>query len=142
MATHCINLQGPWRWIWLSGEVLDEQSGRVTMPASWRDIFGSQSGIAEFQRRFQKPTNLEPDDGVFLAFYGIGGQSQIRVNGIELARDVSSPITIGISDVLNASNLISVVVIRTADGPPPDCCGLFDRVVLEIRSGNDSSGNS
>ncbi|MGE3316584.1 MAG: hypothetical protein AB7O26_15820, partial [Planctomycetaceae bacterium] len=87
--THRIHLKGPWECRWLGAQhALSDPAAevlRVKMPAEWKSIFGEQAGIAQFTRRFHKPTGLEPRDSVWLLFDGIGGGATVRINGEVLA---------------------------------------------------------
>jgi beta-galactosidase/beta-glucuronidase len=134
MATHRIHLKGPWEL-----ESPDPTStGRVTMPADWQSLFGTAAGRAVFRRRFHSPTNLEPDDRVWLVFDGVGGQGTVRINGEDVGRLQSSdqPQRFDIFATLQPFNEATVELeFDPATAATPG--GLFAPVALEIESSHE-----
>lgn len=144
---HRINLKGPWSYEWLDGphpvagseeRISSEDSplladSRVRMPSSWQSAFGSSSGRIRFRRRFQKPTNLDDNERVHMAFDGIGGSAVIAVNGRKIAEveNIESTVSYDVTRLLDPSNEVSVEISFT-----PDECdqpgGLSKPVVVEI----------
>ena len=77
---HIIRLRGPWelqalaRFVPLGGGKHREEThdlpaaGKVTVPGDWGELLGADFvGRARYTRRFNCPTNLGPDERVWLA---------------------------------------------------------------------------
>src|SRR5579871_370288 len=103
MPTHRMHLKGPWEYEVqmdspspasqpkpaLSPKAAVEPlkvsaTGTIRMPSTWEAAFGDYRGAIRFQRRFQKPTNLDPEERVFVVFDGIGGTARVTLNDQEL----------------------------------------------------------
>ena len=147
---HRMNLKGPWDYEWLDGPhptgeaVSDSETtaenefllahSRVRMPSSIQDAWGEVTGRVRFQRRFQKPTNLEEHERVHIAFDGLGGQATVSLNDeplIELT-DLSEPCTIDVTDRIGQSNVISVELTWNAAECSSEKGGLWKPVAIEI----------
>lgn len=153
---HRMNLKGPWDYEWLdgphtltesstvaTGKVKDESEdendfllahSRVRMPSSIQDAWGSVSGRIRFQRRFQKPTNLESHERVHIAFDGLGGTAIVTLNDepISKLRDVESPLTIDVTDRLRPSNILAVELTWSPCESRQARGGLWGPVAIEI----------
>ena len=99
---HAIRLQGPWEYEFFPEAVTKKNalsppptsqnvenevreataSGRcrVTLPLSWRGLFGHQAGRAVFFRRFNRPTRLEATDDVALILPADAGEVTLHCN--------------------------------------------------------------
>ena len=151
---HRMNLKGPWDYEWLDGPhsigEADSNShatsknefllahSRVRMPSSIQDAWGEVTGRVRFQRRFQKPTNLEEHERVHIAFDGFGGQAAVSLNDeplIELA-DLAEPRTIDVTDRIGQSNVISVELTWNAAECSSEKGGLWKPVAIEIHVGS------
>ena len=147
---HRMNLKGPWDYEWLDGPypigeaVSDSEAtaenefllahSRVRMPSSIQDAWGEVTGRIRFQRRFQKPTNLEGHERVHIAFDGLGGQATVSLNDeplIELT-DLSEPCTIDVTERIGQSNVISVELTWNAAECSSEKSGLWKPVAIEI----------
>ena len=147
---HRMNLKGPWDYEWLDGphpigdSVSDSEAAsgnefllahsRVRMPSSIQDAWGEMTGRVRFQRRFQKPTNLEEHERVHIAFDGLGGQAAVSLNDeplIELT-DLTEPRTIDVTDRIGQSNVISVELTWNAAECSSEKGGLWKPVAIEI----------
>lgn len=133
-----MHLKGPWEFEWVSGPAEKAGStGRVTMPADWRSMFGDASGTVRFRRRFHRPTNLEEHERVFIVFDGLGGTASVAVNGQQLGT-VHSPqhsAEFEITRRLEPSNILTVEVEFDAAVRRDDRGGLWGPVALEVRCG-------
>lgn len=162
MQPHRIRLRGPWEVEWVSrsdgvagrkrqrrpGTSADrklvrghEDSGpatpetaRVEMPAEWRELFGSQGGRVRFRRRFNKPTNLETAQRVFLVLGGVGGTGEVRLNARELGQITGEHPTLRfeITGLLQTRNDLVVELTFHPDENPDKQGGLWGLVALEI----------
>lgn len=144
---HRMHLKGPWFYQWLDGPVASDSStenvttqdsplladSRVRMPSSWQSAFGNASGRIRFSRRFQRPTNLDNNEHVHIAFDGIGGQAIIAVNGEELGNlaDTSDTVSFDMTSLLKLSNELTVELTFSAE-PDSRPGGLFEPVAIEI----------
>jgi beta-galactosidase/beta-glucuronidase len=139
---HRMHLKGPWNYRWLEppnpsaepdrAEVLLD-GDRIKMPASWQDAFGAATGRVIFSRRFQKPTNLDPEEQVHIAFDGIGGTAKIQLNDAPLGelQDVSETASINMTDRLAPTNVLSVEISFDGGDQPG---GLWGAVAIEIHN--------
>jgi uncharacterized protein with NRDE domain len=132
---HRMHLKGPWSYEWLDGSAMDRPpTGRVTMPADWESLFGAAAGRAVFRRRFHSPTNLEPDDCVWLAFDGVGGNGTVTVNGEVIGRLQASdrPQRLDMTARLQPFNETTVEL--EFDPTSGNAGGLYAPVAIEIES--------
>ena len=86
MASHRINLRGPWDFTWQqdSADPADQpavsKAGTATMPREWTALFGDVAGTAQFRRKFHRPTNLDPHERVLIVFTELRGTGNVRLN--------------------------------------------------------------
>lgn len=149
---HRMHLKGPWDYEWVEGPTGSASSAededltmdsplltnfRVRMPSSIQEAFGSMSGRVIFRRRFQKPTNLDSNERVHIAFDGIGGRADISVNGTTLGSlsNNSETVSFDMTEVLEHSNELAVdlTIVWDEDVEPG---GLFQPVAVEIHRDN------
>ncbi|WP_397570314.1 hypothetical protein [Schlesneria sp. T3-172] len=139
MPAHRIQLKGPW-------EVFPPQVNELhsdaeqkpethTMPKEWRELFGDQGGTARFQRKFHRPSNLEPHERIFLAFSGIRGETRIRLNQRQLGEfdAQGGSIEVEVTSNMNSFNTLEVEIDFDPGQSPGLPGGLFGVVALEIR---------
>lgn len=140
MPNHRINLRGPWEFEWIEPPLSEGSgiptTGRIKMPADWRDTFGERAGLVRLSRRFHQPTGLELGDRVWLVFTGIGGEAVVAVDGVTLEpNSEAGELRFDITAALRPTNQ-AVVELRcdpsTTDGP----LGLYDFVAVEIEPAN------
>ncbi len=146
---HWIRLRGPWDVSWINPPPGGDDpppgvaSGRVILPANWRDLFGDRPGTARFCRRFQRPSNLDPEERVLITLCEV----RCRVRAV-LNDTVLSPIDEPIGDPASApceeslsfdmtdamSQANRLVLDLTVEGTETDegPCGLWRPVLLEI----------
>jgi len=145
---HRMHLKGPWDYEWVEGPTGQASSDededmtmdsplltnfRVRMPSSVQEAFGNMSGRVIFRRRFQKPTNLDSNERVHIAFDGIGGRADVSVNGTTLGSlsNNSETVSFDMTEVLEHSNELAVdLTIVWNDDVEPG--GLFQPVAVEI----------
>lgn len=149
---HRMHLKGPWDYEWVEGPTGSASSAededmtmdsplltnfRVRMPSSIQEAFGNMSGRVIFRRRFQKPTNLDGNERVHIAFDGIGGRADISVNGTTLGSlsNNSETVSFDMTEVLEHSNELAVdlTIVWDEDVEPG---GLFQPVAVEIHRDN------
>lgn len=149
---HRMHLKGPWDYEWVEGPTGSASSAededmtmdsplltnfRVRMPSSVQEAFGNMSGRVIFRRRFQKPTNLDSNERVHIAFDGIGGRAEVSVNGTTLGSlsNNSETVSFDMTEVLEHSNELAVdLTIVWNDDVEPG--GLFQPVAVEIHRDN------
>ena len=134
MLVHRMFLKGPWEVRRLD---CDEPTLRVKLPASWQAIFqGSNSGRAEFRRKFNQPTNLESHESVWIVFQGVRGAAWVNLNGQRLGDiDIDDATAeFEITRHLALHNELVVQLTFRIGAPPDQPGGLWGPVALEIRS--------
>lgn len=139
MAVHRIRLLGPWEFTWEGSTGANSPAvteGTTAMPRDWLSLFGPIPGTAVLRRRFHCPTNLEPQDRVWLVCSGVRGRGTILLNDAPLAEFFSdgAAVECELTAVLKPFNIVSIRLTVTSvdEGEPP--AGLFEPVALEIRS--------
>jgi len=145
---HWIRLRGPWDVAWIAprenGYEGDRPSfHRVRLPAGWKELFGNRIGTARFERRFQCPTGLDPDERVLVTLCDVRCGISAQLNDAvltplkePLGDEASSPcedsLSFEITPLLQPSNRLSLDLTvdhaQLAAGP----CGLWRPVLLEI----------
>jgi hypothetical protein len=87
---HTIKLRGPWQI-----EALESASGELpppaetTVPGDWTNALGSGfRGRARYTRRFGLPTNLAPEERVFLVVGVVDREAEIVLNGQPLGQQI------------------------------------------------------
>ena len=147
---HSINLLGPWQYDWLDGTIDDAaletadletprlpllSGSRIKMPASIQQAFGSACGRVRFSRRFQRPTNLDEFERVWLSFRGVGGAAAFLLNDVEIGRVgvESETVDFDVTDQLSPSNNLAVEIEWPPGVAPDRPGGLYGPVVIEMR---------
>lgn len=147
---HRMHLKGPWFYEWLDGprgpqSEADDATldfplltdSRIRMPASMKESFGEVSGRVVFRRRFQRPTNLDENERVHIAFDGIGGRADIAVNGqsIGSVENNSETVSFEMTNLLAPTNELTVdLTISWGVDQKPG--GLYEPVAIEIHRVN------
>jgi hypothetical protein len=105
------------------------------MPATWQSLFGDAAGTARFRRRFNRPTNLDPDERVFLVFGGLAGWVRVSLNGAELGSLSAGhdPAEFDVTPRLAPRNTLDVEVTFDPAAVAGRPGGLWAPVALEIR---------
>lgn len=128
---HRMHLKGPWHYEWIDGPYDGQRpdqfpsgqdsplltGSRVKMPTSWQSAFRQKSGCIRFSRRFQRPTNLDDNERVHIAFDGIGGHAIIAINNEEIGRlsDSNDTNSFDITEKLKPSNELTVELTFSPD---------------------------
>lgn len=138
---HRIHLKGPWDFLPLESAPPDNQplpaGGTVKFPAEWQAILGDFRGMVRFSRRFNRPSNLESDDRVYLALDGVGGRAEVLVNQQPVG-SIESSANSGrceITPQLQLHNLLEVNVFW--QGTATDRGGLWGPIAIEIFERHD-----
>lgn len=137
---HWIRLRGPWEVAWLAadGGTDPQQTAvrRVTLPASWQELFGQCGGTARFRRRFQRPTGLDPDERVRIVLEDVGGSIAARLNDVPLSplydEDEPEKMCFDVTDLLQFTNLLTLDITFDPSGSEPSHGGLWRPVLIEI----------
>lgn len=139
-AIHRIRLQGPWQVLPPRASSLpagDSPSDirTVQLPATWRELFGEVSGIAIFQRRFNRPTNLQADDQVLIRLpERCGLVRTCLLNGNSLRESAGDPHVFDATPQLQEFNQLELQIEFTLSGEEMEVGGLWRPVLLEIVS--------
>ena len=98
---HRIHLRGPWQ--------LEPADGSppvtIRMPLD-AETLANLHGTARLIRRFNRPTNLSPNERVFVVLEGWETAARVSVNGVELAT------ALDITDVLTSHNVLTIEVVE------------------------------
>lgn len=140
MATHRMHLKGPWQYAPLRQDAMSSAAtdalspGRVIMPCTWQRAFGDFRGVVRFLRSFHRPTNLDPDERVFLVCCAVGGEGELQLDDRPVGRLASreTPQEFDITDRLRPDMRLSIDLEFVSPGDTfPG--GLWGPVLLEIR---------
>ena len=96
---HRIHLRGPWQ--------LEPGDGSPPLPIRMPlepDALAKLHGPARLIRRFNRPTNLSPNERVFVVLEGWETAARVSVNDIELGESLNA------TDALRAHNVLTVDV--------------------------------
>jgi hypothetical protein len=128
---HQIRLHGPWEVIGPK----DAAPRTVTMPQDWISLFSTTAGTARFIRWFHSPTNLDPDETVWLSLAGLGGTGTIAVNGIALKEFTTNETSFAV-DVTAVLKLRNRLDIELRHDPVMDVGrgGLYGEIAVMIES--------
>lgn len=101
----------------------------MTIPGTLREGgLEAYAGQVSLHRRFGRPTNLDPNEFVWLTFDEIQGLQFIKLNGIEV-KAAGERLEFEITELLHDRNEIEVVLVAENES-----CGIVGNVILEIRS--------
>jgi hypothetical protein len=124
---HQIRLGGPWE-VRLGN--VGAMAGRMTIPGTLRGGgWPGYVGPVSFYRRFGRPTNLETGDRLRLAFAGVTGPAEVRLNGVPVGV-VNGSGAVDVTHRLRERNELEVVMEARNDR-----CGITADVFLEIEAG-------
>ncbi|MGD9854935.1 MAG: hypothetical protein AB7U20_08280 [Planctomycetaceae bacterium] len=145
---HWIRLRGPWEVAWMTPPLDDAArsevaSGKIRLPAEWRDLFGHRVGTARFSRRFQRPTNLDDEERVIVTLCEVRCAATAKLNGlplIPLAIPIGDPasapseeaLSFDITGQMLATNQLELELTVTTTELTTGACGLWKPVFLEI----------
>lgn len=85
---HTIRIRGPWQRTVTDGGLADiELRKTVEMPSSWvNDLGPAFQGRVQYQRFFNKPTGIDSETPISIAFEKVVGNATVSLNGKELGR--------------------------------------------------------
>ena len=88
---HVIRLRGPWELTPLGAAEIPPPA-RTQVPGDGREVLGADfCGRARFVRRFNTPTNLDPDERVWLVVAQLDEQAEVHLNDQPLGPRAGSP---------------------------------------------------
>ncbi len=128
---HAIRLRGPWQIVRLDGLDLGVPV-ETAVPGDWSDALGANfRGRACYSRRFGLPTNLSPQERVFLVVERVLGQATIELNDQSLGAHTTAegPLKYEVTPLLQLRNSLRIVIEVAADQDGP---GELGEVRLEI----------
>lgn len=140
---HWIRLRGPWKVIWRGIDDQAESTRRVKLPASWIELFGGEQGTARFERRFQRPTNLDVDERVVISLCEVNCSVTAWVNDHELPPlkeplgdpanvPCQDPVSFDVTNLLEPSNQLTLELSVSNTVSSENNCGLWQPVLLEV----------
>ena len=109
-------------------------SCRVTMPVEWRRLFEGVSGRMRFRRRFGRPTNIGPNERLFVVFDGVGGMGNVWLGQRKLGHidNRQSTARFELTGLLEARNELIVELSFDPEQSPDQPGGLWGPVAIEI----------
>jgi hypothetical protein len=121
---HVIRLRGPWELAPLDGSA---SSVRAEVPGDLGSLLGDGFiGPARLLRRFNTPTNLDPNERVYLIFADLDPAATLTLNGAPLPRPLQQT-SLERHDITAALKTHNVVEIQLPLPCPP-----LGEVTLEI----------
>jgi hypothetical protein len=112
---HPIRLRGPWQWrvVERFDGADDLVGGRTQMPGDWAELVGRDFlGRVRFTRGFNRPTNLDPHQRVWLVFDLVDHEASAALNGALLETFTASdcPRRFDVTELLLPRNELVVEV--------------------------------
>ena len=141
---HTIRLHGPWHAKVLSflagASVADtEQEKRVKIPSTWEDWLGATfSGVVAYERTFNLPTGLAPDQTVWLVIEEVDFLANISLNESFLGelRFAEGPLRLQVQQLLQPANKLRIEIatrpLEEQKSQSETAGGLTGSVRLEI----------
>jgi beta-galactosidase/beta-glucuronidase len=113
---HVIRLRGPWECQPL--ERFDASAdlpaaARVQAPCDWAELLGHEFlGRVRYTRRFNRPTNLDPHERVWLIIDGVDHHGLVTLNGTPLGQvaGCARPARFDVTELLQSHNTLEVEV--------------------------------
>jgi hypothetical protein len=104
------------------------------LPAAWRDLFGERAGSARFTRRFNRPTNLDPNERVWIVLTDVPEDVRLQVNGRPLAAEsrFHGEVAFDATSSLQDHNLLEIEIRHDPTAAPGESGGLHHAVIIEI----------
>jgi hypothetical protein len=155
---HVIRLRGPWECVQVVAQtpladgkltessVILPENVRIKPPADWADTLGANFRVrVGYSRRFNRPTNLEPHERVWLVVEGVDARGRVALDGYALGTidGYALPAEWDITEFLQPSSVIHIDVelpptgvghpLPTRPGRESLAGGLIGEVRLEIR---------
>jgi len=133
---HQIRLRGPWTVYGPAAEAPESAPVTAHLPADWRTLFAERAGRARFVRKFNRPTNLDVHERVWIVLADVGGPVMLRVNGDPVASiSGADPSTFrfDITSQLQPHNELEIEIEFDPLLHPDAPGGLWQPVTIEIR---------
>jgi hypothetical protein len=152
-----IRLRGPWEVAWRRSREprvesqesrVESQRDRATpdsdagsapefdtqyLPAAWRELFGEEAGSARFRRRFNRPTNLGPQQRVSIVLQDVAGGVSLWINRHPVAAAKAQERAVfDVTEHLEDYNLLEVEIAFDPAHDRHSPGGLWQPVLLEI----------
>ena len=131
---HRIRLRGPWTVFGPGADGPSAEPVSAHLPAAWRDLFGERAGSARFARRFNRPTNLDPDERVWIVLTDVPEDVRVQVNGLPLAAEsrFQGERAFDATSVLQDHNLLEIELRCDPAAATGESGGLHHAVIIEI----------
>lgn len=110
---HSIRLRGPWDYqVEWAVDGAPPASGRVKMPCDWSDSLGSAfRGRVRYRRSFNRPTNLDARQSVWLVVEAVRERAEVALNGRALGSVLGdAPARFNVTTILASHNELTVLV--------------------------------
>jgi hypothetical protein len=112
-------------------------AGRAQLPADWGAELGQGFyGRVRYTRRFNRPTNLDPSERVWLVIDGVDARGDYAINGHKLGTidGYALPSASDITSLLAPSNVLEIEIECRADSiPRPGRAGLAGGPIGDVR---------
>ena len=118
---HVIRLCGPWDLQPLEcfGAPAElPKPARVQAPCDWAELLGHDFlGRVRYTRKFNRPTNLDPHERVWLTFDGVDHRASVTLNGTRLGQlaGCARSARFDVTDLLELHNTLVVDVTLDRD---------------------------
>ncbi|MEX1095199.1 MAG: hypothetical protein WED34_04070 [Planctomycetales bacterium] len=108
------------------------------MPASWEDLFGARPGRARFRRLFHRPTNVGPDERLYLVVERVAGAATVKLDGLHLG---SIAVAGGdgefeVTDLVRPNSELSIELAHNPALAEAGSDRVWETVAIEVRSGS------
>jgi hypothetical protein len=136
---HPIKLKGPWTVCFRGlGAPSDEVPTMETvhLPADWRTLFGTVSGTAVFERRFNRPSGLSDSHRVRIVLNDVAGLRAVRLNEgpLTLENRTDSMVAVEITGRMQPHNRLEIELQFDPQDQTECRGGLWQPVILEIEA--------
>ena len=146
-SPHIIRLHGPWQYEPLActqwgpgGESVDlpgdlPPAGTIKIPADWGAALGHHfRGRVLYERRFGRPSNLDPHERIDLVLYRIQGTAIVTLNGSRLGEiEIDEPARrFEVTNLLLSRNDLRIEVNHPQGGNDVATGGIVGEVHIEI----------
>ena len=133
MSTHTIRLRGPWRMtVAAPGADASERSLTIdaAAPHETPGFAARLRHSTRLQRRFQRPTGLEPTTRVELHVASLPADVTVVLNGEPLGRLAGSPGSFDISQRLEFTNQLELVLAALPEDSPAEAWPIDVRLTI------------
>lgn len=124
-TVHIIRLRAPWtlqavvRSVPVNLAEFEEQTAdlppaaKAEVPGDWTELLGADFfGSVRYTRPFNSPTNLDPDERVWLVCEGVDGAAEFSLNGTSIftLSAADHPAECNVTTLLRPHNLLAVEI--------------------------------